>query len=103
MGNFTIHEVEPEREEQSSMLESLTVNNMPLGISESVVEEGIFSTINIADSYSYAHKFNSTLKQENIFTDPELLRTIHRELKEIEERKKCKHNDSLFSSGSRVI
>lgn len=65
------------------MLESLKVDNMWQGITESVVEGGIFSTVNITDSYNYGihPKFNTTLKEEPIFTDPELLRTIHRELK----------------------
>ena len=62
------------------MLESLTIDNARPGISESVVEGGIFSTINITDSYNYGlhPKFNATLKEERVFTDPELLRTIHR-------------------------
>jgi hypothetical protein len=78
--------VEQEREEQSSMLESLKVENMRQGITESVFEGGIFSTVNITDSYNYGlhPKFNATLKEDGIFTNPELLRTIHRELKEIE-------------------
>jgi serine/threonine protein kinase len=106
VANFTIEEVEPEREEQSSMLESLTVENMRPGITESVVEGGIFSTVNIADSYNYGNhpRFNSTLKEERLFTNPDLLRTIHRELREIEERKRNRHReDSIISSGSRVI
>jgi hypothetical protein len=83
------------------MLESLTVNNplRNIDINHSLVQGGIFSTLNIGDSYNYS-KFSipppstprSVLemnpKPEQIFTDPELLKTIHRELREIESRKK---------------
>lgn len=70
------------------MLESLKVDNVMRNgeVNQSIMQGSVFSGINIGDSYVYGnhcntYKFGSTLKQEKIFTDPELMNTIYRELK----------------------
>jgi hypothetical protein len=43
-------------------------------INQSLIEDGIFSTINLGDSYNYGHhlplRFTTSFKEEKIFTDP---------------------------------
>lgn len=69
------------------MLESPKIDNITRinEVSESLVRGGIFSTVNIGDSYNYGShynfKFNNNTSSERIFTDPELMKTIYRELK----------------------
>lgn len=59
------------------MLESPTVDNIPKvnEFSESLIRGGLFSTVNIGDSYNYGSHYNfkfnhNTTSQEGIFTDP---------------------------------
>ena len=58
------------------MLESPKIDNTTRihGFSESLIKGGLFSTVNIGDSYNYGShynfKYNSYIPEEKIFTDP---------------------------------
>jgi hypothetical protein len=52
------------------------------GFTSSVGAGGIFKHVNLNDSYSYNPEFRIKIpsSEEQLFTDPELLRTIKKEL-----------------------
>ncbi len=65
------------------MLESFNVQNCSKmnGFSSSVGVGGIFRNIHLNDSYSYncwQGKGNENKENEQLFTDPELMKTIRR-------------------------